>query len=139
MQSLRKRITIYRSISWALIASLYCVVLLPAHYHLHHLNSVASANHAHVIDLHVIADKQALTHHDEGTSIFAATPYGIVKNDGPVLFLMPVLASLLLILAVGQCRVSYRSVREEPDPYRHDAFFSPPLRAPPSTLIPLQP
>ena len=128
---LNSRITTYRSISWALIAALLSVLLFPAHYHLHHIDSIDTDAHAHAIDLHVITDKQALTHHDEGTSIFEAAPDGIVKKVSPV-FLPGLLAIfLLVILAIRQVQIRRGSVKDNPDPDRLYPFFSPPLRAPP--------
>ncbi|NNL06336.1 MAG: hypothetical protein HKO86_01330 [Gammaproteobacteria bacterium] len=107
------------------------VLLLPAHYHLHHLDSIDSAAHAHAIDLHVITDEQALTHHDEGTSIFSATPDGIVKKVSPVVLPGLLLVFSLLILSVCHYRIRCWSVRDDPNPDRWYPFFTPLLRAPP--------
>ena len=131
MHSLQKTIITYRSISWALVTALLFVLLLPAHYHLHHLDSADPATHAHAIVLHVITDELAHTHHDEGTSIFAATPDGIIKKDSPVFSSYPLLAFLLVILAVAHYRASTWSEHNDPGRKRHYPFFSPPLRAPP--------
>ena len=128
---LNDRINTYRSISWALIAALLSVLLLPAHYHLHHIDSIDTGAHAHAIDLHVITDRQALSHHDEGTSIFEAAPDGIVKKVSPV-FLPGLLAVfILVILAIRHVQIHRRSVQDDPNPDRLHPFFIPPLRAPP--------
>jgi len=121
----------YRSISWILVAALLLTVLLPAHYHLHHLHSIDTAGYAHVVDLHLIADNSGHAHHHENTSIISATPDAIVKTDKSVFsFFTPLAAVLVLILA----RVLSRLDDYEPGDIilvRHDAYFSPLLRAPP--------
>ena len=74
----------YKSISWLLIAAILLVAFLPAHYHLHHLyndDAFSSATrHAHAIDLHVLTEKTGQSHHDDETTIIAASPDGIVKK-----------------------------------------------------------
>jgi len=131
MHSWWKKKTISRSISWVLVAALLSMLLLPAHYHLHHLDSADSAGHAHAIDLHLLSDPQSLSHHDEGTSIFAASPDVIVKKDSQEYspYLLPLV--LLSILVIALYRVSTRSTRDDPGPKQYYPFFSPPLRAPP--------
>jgi hypothetical protein len=114
-----------------LISALISVFLLPAHYHVHHLDSIDSAAHAHAIDLHVITDKQALTHHDEGTSIFEAAPDGIVKKVSPVFLPGLLVLFSLVILAICHVRIRHRSVNDDPNPDRWHPFYTPPLRAPP--------
>jgi hypothetical protein len=114
-----------------LIAALVSVLLLPAHYHVHHLDSIDSSDHAHAIDLHVITDNKALTHHDEGTSIFSATPDGIVKKVSPLFLPGLLLVFSLVILTVCHDRIRYGSVKDDPNPDRLHPFFTPPLRAPP--------
>ena len=128
---LNNRIITDRSISWVLIAALFSVLLLPAHYHLHHIDSIDPDAHAHAIDLHVITDKQALTHHDEGTSIFEAAPDGIVKKVSPVFLPGLLLVFSLVILTVCHVRIRCRPVKDDPNPDRLHPFYTPPLRAPP--------
>ena len=131
MYLLNKRITTYRSIGWVLIAALLSVLLFPAHYHLHHIDSTDSSVHAHAVDLHVITGKQALSHHDEGTSIFEAAPDGIVKKVSPVFLPGLLVVFSLVMLAVCHDRIRYRPVKDDPNPDRLHPFFVPPLRAPP--------
>jgi hypothetical protein len=114
------------------MASLFAVLLLPAHYHLHHFNGIDSTAHAHVVDLHIITDNQALTHHDEGTSIFKATPDGIVKKENPAFMPYLLLVFSLLILSISLYRDSSWSDQDNSETSRYYPFFSPPLRAPPA-------
>jgi len=120
-----------KSISWQLIAVLLFITLLPAHYHLHHHDSVELAAHTHSIDLHFIADDAGQSHHDEDTSIFAATPDVIAKKDNPELsFYIPLVILLVLVLAKNnQSRI--RPEQSGPGLIQHYLYFSPPLRAPP--------
>lgn len=120
-----------RSISWGLIAALSLALILPAHYHLHHLQVAGSADHGHSVDLHLITDNAALSHHEEGTSIFAATPDVIVKQDNPEFSPYLLLTLLLVILAVNFCQTRIRPGNRDPGRIQHYPFFSPPLRAPP--------
>ena len=119
-----------KSISWQLIAVLLFVTLLPAHYHLHH-HSAELAAHTHSIDLHLISDDAGQSHHDEDTSIFAATPDVIAKKDKPDFSIyLPLAILLVLILAhnnQNRIRPDQSDQRLEP----HYLYFSPPLRAPP--------
>ena len=131
MYSLHNRRTSNRSISWVLIAALLTVLLLHAHYHVHHIDSIDSSTHAHEIDLHVITDRQALTHHDEGTSIFEAAPDGIVKKVSPVFLPGLLVLFSLVILTICQVRIRRRYVDDDPNPDRLHSFYTPPLRAPP--------
>ena len=120
-----------KSISWQLIAVLLFVTILPAHYHLHHHDSAGLAAHAHSIDLHLISDNMAQSHHDEDTSIFAATPDVIAKKGNPEFSVYMLLAILLvLILAHRNLAMSLYDQRDE-GLIQHYPYFSPPLRAPP--------
>ena len=120
-----------KSINWQLIAVLLFVTLLPAHYHLHHHDSVEPAAHAHSIDLHLISDDAGQSHHDEDTSIFAATPDVIAKKDKPGYSVyIPLAILLVLILAHNH---QHRARPGQSDQYLepHYPYFSPLLRAPP--------
>jgi hypothetical protein len=131
MLAFYKLLTHRKSISWHLIAVLLFVTLLPAHYHLHHHESAELATHAHSIDLHLISDDKGQSHHDEDTSIFAATPDVIAKKDKPDFSVyIPLAILLVLILARNnQNRIRPDQSNQRPEP--HYPYFSPLLRAPP--------
>ena len=121
-----------KSISWQLVAVLLFVTLLPAHYHLHHIDSKELAAHTHTIDLHLITDVVGQSHHDEDTSIFAATPDVIAKKGKPDLSVyIPLAILLILILAHNNQQVRLRSEQTDSARKQHHTYFSPPLRAPP--------
>ena len=119
------------SISWQLIAVLLFVTLLPAHYHLHHHDSAEPAAHAHSIDLHLISDNMGQSHHDEDTSIFAATPDVIAKKGKPDLSVYIPLAILLILILANNNQVRLRPEQTDSARKQHHPYFSPPLRAPP--------
>jgi hypothetical protein len=121
----------YRSISWILVAALLAAVLLPAHYHLHHLHYPDTAGHTHVVDLHFITDNSGHAHHHENTSIISATPDAIVKTDKLVFSLFIPLAIVLVLILTCSHRVWSRYEPGEITLFRQYAYFSPPLRAPP--------
>ena len=104
--------------------------LLPAHYHLHHINDADPAVHEHAVDLHLITANVDHSHHDKDTSIFAATPDVIVKktagDDSPYLLL-----TLLLVLLCVFDRIVIRFRYSDTRLQFHQPYFSPPLRAPP--------
>ena len=120
-----------KSISWQLVAVLLFVTLLPAHYHLHHIESTELAAHTHTIDLHLIADEVGQSHHDEDTSIFAATPDVIAKKGKPDLSVYIPLAILLILILAHNNQVRLRSEQTDSARKQHHIYFSPPLRAPP--------
>ena len=123
----------YRPISWVLVIALSLTMLMPAHYHLHHINDIDTAEHDHVLDLHLITDRHGHAHHDEDTSIIAATPDVIVKTDKSLVVLFVPLGLVLLLLLILADKVGLR--------YRHHGvrqvlqyrYYSPPLRAPPAS------
>ena len=120
-----------KSISWQLVAVLLFVTLLPAHYHLHHIDSTDLAAHTHTIDLHLIVDGVGQSHHDEDTSIFAATPDVIAKKGKPELSVyIPLAIALILILAHNN-QARLRPEQTDSARKQHHPYFSPPLRAPP--------
>ncbi len=119
-----------RSISLLLIAALLLSTVIPAHYHLHHIHSNDPASHEHIIDLHLVTDTIGQSHHDEDTSVFAATPDVIVKKghyDAAPFLLMAITLVLLTVFN----RIAARSACSHTRPWRQAAYFSPPLRAPP--------
>lgn len=123
----------FRSINRLLIVSVLFSTLMPAHYHVHHLHDVGADahDHDHAIDLHFIAADVDQSHHDEDTSIFATTPDVIVKKlniDVPTHLLL----TILLILVTVIYRVSIRHKHENDGLYQKQAYFTPPLRAPPA-------
>ena len=131
MSLLWKLLISRKSISWQLVAVLLFVTLLPAHYHLHHIDSTELAAHTHTIDLHLIADGVGQSHHDEDTSIFAATPDVIAKKGKPELSVYIPLAILLVLLMVGNNPTRLRPEQTDSARTQHRPYFSPPLRAPP--------
>lgn len=131
MRALWQTIINYKSISWILVAALVMTVLLPAHYHLHHLHNVDTTGHVHVVDLHLLADNGGHAHHHEDTSIISATPDAIVKTDKSVFSLFIPLAVVLVVILTCSHRARLRYEPGDKDPIRHCAYFSPPLRAPP--------
>lgn len=120
-----------RSISHLLIAAVLFSLLLPAHYHLHHLHGADSASHAHAVDLHLITDNTGQSHHDEGTSIFSAIPDVIVKKDYSAFSLFMPLVILLLVLLTQSHQLRIRHDHRDTGLKKHYPYFSPPLRAPP--------
>jgi len=120
-----------KSISWQLIAVLLFVTLLPAHYHLHHHDSAELAAHTHSIDLHLISDNMGQSHHDQDTSIFAATPDVIAKKDKPDFSVYIPLAILLVLILVHNNINRIRPDQSNQCLVPYYPYFSPPLRAPP--------
>ena len=112
--------------------TLVLAMLMPAHYHLHHLNDIDTAEHDHVLDLHLIADRHGHAHHDEDTSIIAATPDVIVKTDKPLLVSFVPLGLVLLLLLTLVDKVSLKCCHHGVRLLRQYRYYSPPLRAPPS-------
>lgn len=131
MNTWRNIIISNKTISWLLVVSVLLITLMPAHYHLNHLFSDNSTDHAHVVDFHLIADKTDQSHHGEDTTVFTANPDGIVKKSNPEFFPFILLAILLVLLPLHNKRIRIRldccnvSLKQS---YQH---FSPPLRAPP--------
>lgn len=131
MSLFRKLLMHGRSINQLLIAVILLTALMPAHYHLHHLDSTEAAVHEHAFDLHFINANVDQSHHDEDTSIFAATPDVIVKKGSFDIYPYLLLTVILVLLTVFHRPVI------RPDNYsinfkRRHPYFSPPLRAPPS-------
>ena len=122
----------YRPISWVLVMTLLLAVLMPAHYHLHHLNDIDTAEHDHFLDLHFIADRHGHAHHDDDTSIIAATPDVIVKTDKSLLASFVPLGLVLLLLMTLADKVGLRYWHQDVRLVRQYRYYSPPLRAPPS-------
>ena len=112
--------------------TLLLAMLLPAHYHLHHLNDIDTAEHDHVLDLHFIADSDGHAHHDDDTSIIAATPDVIVKTDKSLLVSFVPLGLVLLLLLALVDKVSLKCCHHGVRLVRQYRYYSPPLRAPPS-------
>lgn len=119
-----------KSISWLLVIAVLSTMLLPAHYHLHHLYSDDAAEHAHSIDLHVIALKVDQSHHDDA-SIFSATPDAMVKKSNPEFPPFIILAILLILLPTCVTSTCLRSDQADHGLKKRFPHFSPPLRAPP--------
>jgi hypothetical protein len=122
----------YRPVSWLLVVVLLMAMLMPAHYHLHHLSDIDPAEHAHVLDLHLIAESKGHAHHDEDTSIIAATPDVIVKTDSSMLASFVPLALFLLLLSTLADKLRLRYGHCGVRLVRQHHYYSPPLRAPPA-------
>jgi hypothetical protein len=120
-----------RVISKLLITVVLFSALIPAHYHLHHLYTDGSSAHAHVIDLHLVADSSHQQDHDADTSIFAATPDGVAKTDNSKLTTFILLTICLLLLPVLNKNIGIICGYFDLRPRQHHLHFSPPLRAPP--------
>jgi hypothetical protein len=131
MRSFGQTITSYKSISWILITAVLMTVILPAHYHLHHLDSLDAAGHAHSIDLHLLADDRGHSHHHDEASIISATPDAMVKKDKSVFSVfIPLVIFLVLLLTRGH-RISSMHGPGDTPLVRLNDYFSPSLRAPP--------
>ena len=130
MGHLKSMIMHRRSINKLLIALVLLTALSPAHYHLHHLGNDEPASHDHAIDLHFITIDTDPSHHNEDTSIFAATPDVIVKKS-----LVPVhtfvLLTIVLVLLARFHRATISTGYGDKTPVQHAPYFTPPLRAPP--------
>lgn len=122
-----------RSINKLLIALVLLTAFSPAHYHLHHLADAEPASHGHAIDLHFITIDTDPSHHNEDTSIFAATPEVIVKKS-----FVPVpggvLLAIVLVLLAQFHRVKVCAGCGTTSPVQHYPYFTPPLRAPPRLI-----
>jgi hypothetical protein len=125
-------LTHYRPISWVLVMALLLGLLMPAHYHLHHLNDIDTAEHDHVLDLHLIADSNGHAHHDEDTSIIAPTPDVIVKTDKSLLASFVSLGLVLLLLSTLADTVRLWHKHHGVRLVRPYQYYFPPLRAPPA-------
>ncbi|UCB54490.1 MAG: hypothetical protein JSW45_11195 [Thiotrichales bacterium] len=119
-----------RSINLLLIGVILFTTLMPAHYHLHHIHDTDGETHDHAIDLHFVTTNTDQSHHDEETSIFAATPDVIVKKINSDITPFVLLTVLLVLLAVLY-RVSMLHEHGNASHRPHHPYFTPPLRAPP--------
>ena len=131
MKNWSKIINKYKSISWMLIAAILMLTFLPAHYHMHHVASVNSSHHDHVIDFHVAGEQTVPSHHAGVIHSFSATPDGMLKKTNPAFsfFIILVLFPALLPLFTHRIRIRPGSnIIGLKQSYPH---FSPPLRAPP--------
>jgi hypothetical protein len=136
MSSLSKKTFSYKSMSWLLVAAILLIVILPAHYHLHHLHgdNMHSATvdvPAHVFDFHLLIDSAGQSHHNEDAISIVASPDGIVKKSNPVfapfIFLAIVLVLFPILNKQIKTRIDYKYINLKQS-YPH---FRPLLRAPP--------
>ena len=130
MSTFGKPIINSKPIGWLLVLAVLLITLLPAHYHLHHLYSTATATHAHVIDLHLTIDEVGDSHHDEAASI-ASSPDGIVKKSTAAFPLFIALAIVLTILPILKTRTLIHPAHKNTALQQSYPHFTPPLRAPP--------
>ena len=130
MRSSWKTIINRKSTGWLLVIAVLGTALVPAHYHLHHLHSDDATTHAHTIDLHVIADKADLSHHDDAGT-FSATPDVVVKKTNPEFSPYIILAILLVLLPSCNNLVRIRADYGDLGLKQLYPYFSPLLRAPP--------
>ena len=136
MNACRKLKINEKLISWLLVAAIFFITLLSAHYHLDHsdnenLYSVDAKQHNHVIDLHSITDATGQAHHINEASTIMASSDGIVKKLS-LAFSM----TFLFIIVLGFLPLLYKTIRSQIN--RNDIeleqnypYFSPLLRAPP--------
>jgi hypothetical protein len=82
------------------------------------------------VDLHVITDTTAQSHHDEATSI-AASPDGILKNYNPIYSPFIFLITVLTLLLIQHKRIKIGFDYKNINPQQSCPHFSPLLRAPP--------
>ena len=131
MHDLRKLISSYKVICWALIASVLILVLFPSHMHLHHDQEVAPSSHKHVVDVHVGIDIQDQAHHDGATVMDNNSSLMLTKkmNDNPIGMLLLVL--VLLVLPIFRIINRYRRFNTV-SLFGSYYQISPPLRAPPT-------
>ena len=120
-----------KAISCLLIAAVLLITLMPAHYHLSHLFDDHLIDHAHVIDFHLITDKTDQSHHGEDTSVFTATPDGIVKKSNPDFSPFIFLAVLLVLFPIYKNRLRLYQDYGDANLKQNSHHFSTPLRAPP--------
>lgn len=92
----RKQTVSNKPVNWLLIFAVFVAALIPAHYHLHHLDSTGSSAHGHNIDLHLLSDNEGKLHHDIDATSFTAVPDDAVKSKS---IITPII-SLALVLAV---------------------------------------
>ncbi len=130
MSAFWKALTHGSSINQLMITVIFLTTLMPAHYHLHHLDSTDATVHEHAFDLHFITASVDQSHHDEDTSIFAATPDVIVKKGSFDIYPYLLLTIILVLLTVFH-RAIIRPDNKNIILKRHCPYFSPPLRAPP--------
>jgi len=120
----------YKSISWLLAAAILLLTVLPAHLHLHHVDTAANQSHEYVIDWHFIADDIATDHH-ENVTLLPAAPDGLIKKLGD----HPLLATVLILLIVFVLPTAIRTLQLRLSNHHHvpASFYTiaPPLRAPP--------
>ena len=124
-----------KSISWILIATVLALVLIPAHYHLHHIDSdassVTSKSHNHVIDLHVLSEVSGSHHHDEELMSIAVSPDGIYKKSEPYSMVVILLAISFLLLSSLNGQINLPLLTKSIKLKQRYLHFKPLLRAPP--------
>jgi len=136
MNAAHKLVNKHKSISWLLITAILLVTSLPAHYHLHHLDNVevlnsAVATHEHLIDLHILTEMSGQSHHDEGTTIIASSPDGIIKKSNAD-FSPFILLTVVLLLLPALNRQSHVRITSSNNNFKQSyPHFKPLLRAPP--------
>lgn len=139
MKAAHKTVIYPKAISWLLIGAVLMVTILPAHYHLHHLynddmhsvgTSISATTHAHVIDLHLLTDTTAQSHHEDEASI-AASPDTMVKKINPVFSPIILLAIVLALLPILTRKIIIQPDIRNSGYKKHYPYFSPLLRAPP--------
>lgn len=138
MNAVYKRVYKNKSLSWLLIATILLVTLQPAHYHLHHLyhdktlaSMAAIHEHSHAIDLHILTKNTGHAHHDGSTTIFAASPDGIMKKNNADFTPFILLMIVLLLMPVLKIQVKVQHYFKKTKPQYSHPHFTPLLRAPP--------
>lgn len=131
----RKYFNRYLAVSWLVLAVLLIQIVFPLYFHLHHDLNAEAGEHVHIIDSHLLTDKQASEHlADEDTRILKTTPDVINKQNTDTGFVIALMLCLLIVLAVKRPLViRLRQLKQN----NHCHFFyydlAPPLRAPPAS------
>lgn len=136
MNTWRKLIVNYRSISWILLVALLLLTIFPVTYHLHNENHHIAGNelisHYHTVDFHTVMDIVELEHFDDGVQqAHAGAPDSIVKKVSAQFFTIVFLAVVLSLIPYANYRVERQSDYSHIGHILNPLFLSPPLRAPP--------
>jgi disulfide bond formation protein DsbB len=123
--------SLFKAISWLLMAALVLLTLQPIHVHVQHVDDPAASIHHHAIDLHFSVDNIVASDHQDA-AVFQVTPDATVKQLGDNSLLAAMLISLL-ILFLSTAPGRRQRLANSFLPPRSGGYFSiaPPLRAPP--------
>ena len=133
MKSLATRSRYRNSLSWILTVALLFALLLPVHFHLHHVDTdVADANAvAHVTDIHVHHDSQAAKHHSDAHTLTPSTDISLKQPNTVQPPLLAVLLIVLLFITLNPHSLLTNWCSSRVQHYFNQHRNTPPLRAPP--------